>query len=456
MATILRITNGTTDVDFLASTATYRVSDWTPAVAGLQSGDLAGRGPYEDVVETMELSIKSASPSPASALSVVYDLMDQAARWARGEPVGEVRIYYQPTPSSEAVYSTITGPVGDEPMVELPSNFVLSAQTSVIDGVILRFRRMGLWLGAENTYDSGSASTMPVVKSVAVPDLHATGYPVKLRLEGVGAWTSNLYKAFICLSAADTSDVSATRIKLLGATTFAGGAYTSVNDSSNKPSNGSTILRYTPSTTNEVSSGNWSASTIDADVRRWGVFINYRNNHATTSFKVRVLVYSTGVHGYTPYLTIPGGVSDPAYAFLGFANSGGPISGVQLMVTASAASGSVDFDTVTLVAMDSPRTAHVVAVADASVKSSLSGDDFIIDHRLLSHIQPAVYFDETVDRPVPYRGDAVIHLTGVYVYCICLVCGGAENPTHWRPSSGGTVFTNKWYITTRTAYLVPE
>ena len=456
MATILKITNGTTDIDFLGTPATYRVSDWTPAVAQQRRGELGGRGPYENVAETMVLSIKSSSPSAAQKLSVLNDLMDQAARWARGEPIGEVRLYYQSTGSGEAVYSTITGPVGDEPMVQLPSNFILSTQTTMIDGVVLRFRRMGLWLGSENTYDSGSASTMPVVKSVAVPDLNTIGYPVKLRLEGVGAWTSNLYKSFICLSAADTSDVSATRIKLLGAVVFAGGAYTSVNDSSNKPSNGSTILRYTPSTTDEVSSDNWSASTIDADVRRWGVFINYRNNHATTSFKVRALVYSAGVTGYTPYLTIPGGVSDPTYAFLGVASCGGPISGVQLMVTASAGAGSIDFDTVTLVAMDSPRTSHVVAVASTYKKSSLSGDDFIIDHRLLSDIQPAVYFDETVDRPVPYRGDAVIHLTGVYVYCICLVCGGAENPTHWRPSSGGTVFTNKWYFTTRTAYLIPE
>src|SRR5690606_16782288 len=151
--------------------------------------------------------------------------------------------------------------------------------------------------------------------------------------------SSDAHNSFILMSSAPGSDVAYTRIKLIGATSFNSGTsgYSTFNDSANRPSSGTTILRYTPAGTTSVLSAAWSASNIDVDVRRWGVFINWRNNHASTAFKVRARLSGDSDWNYTPYLHIPGGVSDPAFAYMGVATLNGPIDEVRLEITASAA-----------------------------------------------------------------------------------------------------------------------
>jgi hypothetical protein len=456
MASVLKITDGTTTVDFLATPAVYRVARWQPAVATLRNGELGGRGPFNDVAEVMEISIKSSTP--LVDLAVLQDLLDQAQRWGKGEPVSPVLLHYQPGSGSEELRTVIMGAVDDSAMIELPPNFTLALATGILDGLIIRFRRTGLWFGGEDTYDSGTATTMPAVLPVAIPDLNPIGYPVKLRLEGITGWSSNAFNAFILMSSASSSDVADTKIKLLGGVSFNSttDGFSSVNDSSNFPSNGSTVLRYTPANANVTTSLSWTASNIDADTRRWGVFINYRNNHASTSFKVRMILFTPGTSAYTPYLEIPGGVSNPAYVYMGAVALPGGITNVQIEIQASSAAGSLDIDAVCLISLDSPRTSRVVVIGESDSQTSLSANDLIIDHRLLSHLSPTVYFDESGDVFMPYRGDMTIFLKDVYVYFTCLVCGGSQNPTDWRPSNGTTVYTNKWYVTARTAYLIPE
>lgn len=455
MASILKISDGTTTVDFI-NDAAYRVSSWSPAVPTRRKGELGGRGPYEDVVEAMTISVSGSQT--LTKLQTLQQLMDQAERWTRGEPEAAVLLHYKPTASSEELKTVILGPDGDAAMLELPGTYALGPATQMIEPVGLRFRRLGVWLGAEATYDSGTAQTMPVVETVAVPDLSAIGYPVMVRMEGVGQWSDHVQESYILLGSAPSTDVNDTRIRITGAIVhdLPAEGFTTVNDSSKKPANGSTVLRYTPPATTVKVSADWNVSFLDTDARRWGVFVSYRNNHATTSFRVKMALAGAGWIDFTPELIVPGGVSAPRYAFLGAVSGPGPLTRTNLWVTADAAAGSIDFDVIAYIALDAADTSRVIEMGVNGVNASLTGDDLIIDHRLLTRPTPAVYYDETGDVMMTYRTDATVFLKGVNVYAAWLACGGVYNPTHWRPSnSGGTVFTNKWYLTTRKMYVIP-
>lgn len=79
--------------------------EWTPNVARLRTDALGGRGPYEAVDENIPLHARGVTGAEALAnVQALARMMDQAARWWRGDNVPAVQLWYTPTGSTLGGY----------------------------------------------------------------------------------------------------------------------------------------------------------------------------------------------------------------------------------------------------------------------------------------------------------------------------------------------------------------
>lgn len=151
----LAITDGTTTctiLDGAGGTTNYALlnNTWAPAIASLRASALGGRGPYEDVVEELDLTIVGATAAAAlTNLATLNRLLDQAERWTRGETgAAPVVIKYTVQGSAPAMrlQALILGRPQGGGAVELSPRFNKVGLLTEISGVRVRFRRRGQWL----------------------------------------------------------------------------------------------------------------------------------------------------------------------------------------------------------------------------------------------------------------------------------------------------------------------
>lgn len=440
MATTLKITDGTTEVNFLTDAA-YRVSKWAPAVAVRRAGELGGRGPYEDVVEEMEISISGASA--LAKLETLQQLFDQATRWSRGEDVDAVLLRYEPVAASSELKVVILGPPAPgEAMIELPPNYTLSPVVSMIDPVVLRFRRTGLWLGEETTAQSSSTGVQFRNSITLTGTAGSVESPFALVLQTMPDYEKVIYDSFILVSSATTAAEALERVYVFEAESMTGvSGYSSVSDTTNK-ARGNNVLRYTPSVTTAVmGTGITITSDVDQSARRWGVFVSYRNNSASTAFTVDFELSTSGEYAFTPKAYIPGGVTTPRWLYLGSVSLTNGLNAIDIRVQASAASGTIDFDAVALLAMDSPVTDRAVAVLSKAPYGDTFASDYQlwVDHQMITRPAPAIYYTDGTEvlRQV-YQGDPALFLRpgAAGVGFVWLGTGGS-NVDHWRTTDGG-------------------
>jgi hypothetical protein len=453
---ILKITDGVVTVDFAGSND-YSVSSWSPAVAARRRGQLAGQGPYSNVVESMVISIADPVLTNLAKLS---QLMAQAEAWAEGEQVAPVQIHYKPHSSSaNTLMAAILGPARPgEPMIVPPRNFGISPVTKMLDGVTLRFLRRGAWLGASNNQVS-SAATIPSVRTVTFSGaaaVAASPVDANLILAGAANVGNDLPDSF-SVFASDSN-----RIGLFEAEDMTATGFTSVADAANGASGGN-VLRYTPSGTAITQTGQKVVtSVIDQSSRRIAFLANFRNNSGTTSFKVRVAASAgTDPDGWTPWVTIGPDISAPVWINLGTLAFRKNLFAIRLQVQASAASGTLDIDTVVLVAMDD-STSRIISrhkLAKGSVAATTTMN-VLYEHRALSEIAPAAFYRRgalaTGVFYESYGGDPYIVTTGTKLAALFLACGNQTTPSRWRLQDiGGTAVTVQLDATRYTAHLAP-
>lgn len=450
---ILKISDGTTTVDFASSTSGYSVTRWNPAVAKRRSDLLGGRGPYEDTVEEMELTIHATDAM--TKLKTLQGLLEQSQRWARGEPVSAVLLHYQPESTSTEYKSTILGAsTGD--MVQLPRNFLMTPVMDYIDPVTIRFRRLGLWLGASATATSSAAehpTTLTVNLTTSVP----FESPVVLKLASAARSDRGAPPSFILMASGATTTEAATRLLVIEAENLhlsGGSGYGTAADTTNK-ARGGVVLRYTPASGGWVDSAVASVySSSDNNARRWGVFLNYRNNSTAAGYQVKLRMDNV----YTPVLTVPEGTSNPTWAYLGSTARAIPLQTLELFIKASAASGSIDFDSIVLLAMDSEATARVVAPVQNELATTVvyPAEPVYIDHQLLSRPSAKVWVNVGIGTAQGYRGDATLMMRGAAVACAWLGAGETTS-TYWRVTdTAGTVISSAFTATRLEGRLSPE
>jgi hypothetical protein len=84
-------------------------------------------------------------------------------------------------------------------------------------------------------------------------------------------------------------------------------------------------------------------------------------------------------------------------------------------------------------------------------------DDLVIDHRLETHIAPAVYIDSAAKVNQIYRGDARLYMRGKYMAVVWLATGG-NAVGDWRATnpSSGAVLSLGFEATRTVGLLTPK
>lgn len=447
MPQILKFSDGTTTVDFVTSTSGYAVTRWDTAVAKRRQSMLGGRGPYEDVVEVMEITINGTAA--LDKLQTLQNLFEQVTRWERGENVDAVLMHYQPESTSQEWKAVISGGDGNEPMIRLPENFVMSPVFDYIDPVRLRFRRRGVWLG-ESVTTTSSAAAHPTTLTMDMTTSVDIASPVRLRLQDAAQQDAGAYDCYVLMVSGATSTEAASRLALVNAETMTTTGWTSVTDTAADAKNNS-ILRYTPTTTSFSKSDLESiTSTADAGMKKWGMFVNYRNNSTAASYQVRGVMNAME---RTPILQIASGTSGPTWAYLGAVALDRIPFGVQLEVKASSTGGTIDFDTVALLAMDGSASPHVVAPIRKSEAVNTGDFDLIIDHQLLSKNGPFVGIDNTEMQGQGYYGDATLTMRGRYIAAAWL---SVDPDNQWVRTTAGNAVSSAFVATRLEGRLTPE
>lgn len=428
-------------VDFLSAAADYRVVSWSPAVAVRRSGGIAGRTPYEDVIEEMEIVIGGSDP--LTNLRTLQTLIEQSSRFSRGENVGAVLFRYQPTSGSPLYQTTLLGAPDGAPMIELPSNFINSPSTTKIDPVILRFKRIGVWL-APSILMSSATTTHPSPANIASFSDTGISSPYEVTVKDVPA--NDEAKSFLLIAGGANTTAAAANLVVANAEGGTAAGWTSVVDTANDARNGS-VLRYTPTGTSESTSGAIAVPLTFIDTYYYAVYVNYRNNSATTSFNLR-LRYGTVM--YTPFYRIPAGISNPAWVFVGLvATNGSGTTSVNLQCQASAASGTLDIDTIVMLAVGSVGGGQAIAIKGGDPIASTA--DLVLDHNLLDGIAPSV----RKAYGAPYSGNATIFLDGDVARCAWLSPSSAT-PASWVSVVGGNALASNFELRQTPAYLTPD
>lgn len=407
MAAIIKFTNPgglVPTIDFMATPATYRITHWEPGVAVRRSEGEGGPA-YEDVDEEMTISIINPTPSLATSIYLhpLQRLFDRAMNWARGDLITPIILHYKAHSSSEEVQAVVKGPIAPgAPVIELPPGHTISEATGNIDGVKLRFKRSGLWLGDTQTA-SGTSGANPTVQTITWSATPPGGIsPYLLRLNNL-PFQGGMQGSFVLVGQG---------MSIIHAESAAGGSgFTSQSDPTKHALNGN-VLRYTPSGTSSqtrifTGGGPWASEDFLGNT--FAVFFNYRNNSATTSFRVR-FSHPAYFYSATNETIIPGGLNDPMWTYGGMLTVPTEELG-QLAVTiqASAASGSLDIDSVAVLNMSTPD-ARAIRVTLLSSAGGLN-QNVVIDHRSLTRTMPSVFWGSE-GSPYGYTGD--IHLYTPY------------------------------------------
>jgi hypothetical protein len=447
MASIMKFVGGGVTIDFIADTA-YRVTQWNPAVATRRAGEIGGRGPYNEVVEEMTLFIGGATA--LAKLQALQLLLEQAVVWSKGGTASSILFHYKATASSSELKTVILGPPAPgEPMIELPPNFSLAVNTQAIEPVIVRFKRLGWWLGADDSNNSSSVAHPTTATIANFTDVNADS-PVILKLNSI-ANADHAKNSFLLMASEVNTAGAANYIQIINAEILTTTNWTSVSDTANKARN-SNVLRYTPTLTT-VSNGIQGAITTTS-ANRWAIFVNYRNNSAGTSFKIRGGINS---NLFTPFYVVPAGFSTPKWVYLGTVETPGSqlAEYVFLSAQASAASGSIDFDSIALLAMD--KNGQAIAIQDGGGESAVSSST-VVDHRLLSYPSPLVYHN-TAAAALNYTGNAILTIRpdDTAIAAAWLACGTGSEAAYWVPTNGSGVAYNTTFTAVQSvAYLIPE
>lgn len=484
---LMKLTDGSSQTitigDGSGGAVSYRLAypSWAPNVASLRLSDMGGRGPYSEVIETMELIVTGATvPTVLANVAALARILDTAERWSRRESHRPVEFLFSPkgatvSTAADPFRTTVLGRAAKDevsPIQMLPDLADLTA-ANLYCTVRISFWRTGLWRHTVDNWTSASVNNGDLATTTTSPAMN-TPSPTEVLFNNVGYGKSSgkvWWSGFVLLGE-DTSDdgvASVSPIVILNAEGGTATGYTSVADSGRNARN-TNVLRYTPTTTNEAFSGNIGAanfpgSPIGLNDKWVAVFANIRNSDQA-NYLVRARISSDGALAQdTPQTLIQksgGAIAQyPRWVFLGMVNVVGNVDEVYLACTADAtASTFLDIDTVVLCDM---RYTHILAIIgqedEIATLEAVGGLDVMGSISLSNNTpDPLVFHNAT--RMVPYSGDPAWHTRGGTLYTLVLLTGGGTGAggDEYRQANTSTdaVLAGTHQIVRDRAYLVPE
>lgn len=446
MAQILKISDGTTTVDFLNDSA-YRILSWSPAVAPRNVGEW-GRCPYSEVVEDMTIFVSDAQAT--TKLATLRRLIDQAERWSRGENVDTVRLHYKLTSSSTELIAPIFGPPspGAQAII-LPKRYGDVTATQTIDQVTLKFKRLGVWLANTISGEDVAASSNVTHPTVATMLLTGTSYadsPYRLTLAGLSWREEIVWQSYFLAVNADTTTNAAKKLILIDAEDMASSNPSSQSDTTNK-ARGNNVLRFDFTSNNSLISATKDVSSLThPSVRRWAVYACCRTDSIVPT---RVAFYGQGSSrtAQTPLKTIAPNFnhdytgSKPAWIYLGSFSLPDQLKKVYMSVDIGLESsgGTIDFDSIVLMANDASDYSRAVTILGDSLTypgtAIGSNRGLTLQHGLNYGITPYAYITDSANVLFQnYNGNPAFfaEAKSPAVAAIWLACG-RYNTNYWRP-----------------------
>jgi hypothetical protein len=455
--TILRITDGTTTVNLIwHSTANpffmLTRGDWAPSVPALRASDLALGGPYAEVQEEIGVNVYGLTAVEClSNLDTLARLLDQADRWnlARGENVAAVRLQYGATGGAVIWESVITGRAGGDETsgVKLPVTFNQNMGAFLIEDVRLRFTRRGLLLNPTSDSVVSSSAANPTVQTCTFGTAATISSPLGLSyqfLDG-GTPSNGIIERAIVLNAR-----SASRLQLYEAESASLGTnIASTADAAGK-ARGGNVARYSPGVLTTSIVQNFSG--FDSACRRLVVWAAVRNNSATTTFTIQLQAQPS--RQVARPILIDASTVDPRLICLGRVSSRLAFSGIELLLTASAASGTLDIDYIVVQAVDDETSGAVEIVSPGGGTGLVGTNELAIQPLALSASTPLVASNVPgVPRPLGRSGDAWLNTSGLTAIAVILATSG----TFWRACDSGNDLLNTIVTATRNvATLTPR
>jgi len=453
------MTDGTDTVtlmDGAGGTPNWPLADkgWGPAIAGVRTSPLGGRGPYADVKEALQCNIIGATASAAYAnLDTLTRLLDKAERWwLRGESISPVLLKYAPQGST--IHDSVTTPMRAVVLgrsgtyelngVGLPEDVSDAGMLFEIYGVKILCLRRGAWTGANDTTGASAAAANPTVMTRAFSVTHPIPSPVDITIGGFnGTTTPTIQPGFLVVGS------QVTDIQILEAEAGASGAFTSVADPAAN-ARGGNVLRYTPAGTTAVTSAALSLTLVGGQC---AVIAALRNNHATTSYIVQANLSGFGLTTSTPPYLVDNSTFNPRLVLLGVTGSNAA-NAVTITATASAAAGTLDIDYIIVVNLRDETVAILAHDAVSLAGVGAGGASLAFDFNPLSDQNPRVFVSGSSGNvPLTYRGPMPLLTSGINLYCLWT----ATNVTSWRfTTTAPAVLSVTLNATRYRSYLSPQ
>lgn len=423
----LQITDGTITANLVDGT-NYQLLErsFPPAIAGRRQLNLAGRGPYVDVVERVRFDVRGADRATTLAnLQKLSTLLDYAERWAAGDEISPVKFKIQPQGSTitNPLQAVILGRPPNSAGVILPPDFNDLLVISRIEGVEIQFIRRGLLIDVAESAVTVAAAANPVVQEATFASSAAIPSPVVVR---VGGWTDTSHLTIetpsVLFIAAEKEDIFIVQAEAMDTTNW-----TEVTDTTNDASGGK-ILRYTAPDTAEHSSDDYEVAAADFNrsTAEIGIYAMIKG-HATIDFILQAETTSyvfNSAQRTPPFVVEAGSYTSPTPVYLGSVHQRRGHRFVRLVARALDATGSptLNIDTLVLVALK-PST-HIIQLGEMFLSSpfisqSPSNVRILVDPAPLTDFAPFVGYQEISgevaspsEADVEYQGDGAVYMAG--------------------------------------------
>ncbi len=471
--TVFKLTDGTTELSLINAPYSL-IPDNMPdlGVASLRQSTLAGNAPYTDVECSIPLNITASCPADVYAAYIaVWQMLDRAQRWWKGDGVSPITLVAQAVGSTLSILQAPTLPVvtvesrvlrradADTPLV-MPTVYEVTVGNFAMQGVVLRFLRTGAWLGGLETASVGSsqqfANTMTCTFGNTAGTLPNPSYAAIVPTTIPFTWTATL--ALFANNTANIAFVDAWTTGVSTADTSArGGAY--YKFAALAAGSTTTILN--------------STSLAAFDARQATLILSCRTPTSGV-WQVQATISRSGPSTTTVLKTLEAGVTTPRLLVFENVNvESAPGVGINVtlsVINRTLAASDFDIDFLCLVATQAPfistsqniePTSYIIGVqAMGSTSDYLTVDPMILNRKSGASVDAGER-----DRPYPlvcgtagivpntfasWSGDAFLTTQGNTPVCCLLAVSGVS----WRPMSGGSPVTNDFFMYRRRTFLV--